>query len=101
MTLYEYLKPLNLDTLVIISNVNRPCRTRGRAQYQKLRNIPWEKLRNNLDYDVMQVTVHKENGGLYIQVHSREQTLKSLDNWDLVDKYFKRKEQRASQGLST
>ena len=70
-------------------------------QYQKLRNIPWEKIRNDLDYDVMQVTVHKGNGGLYIQIFDRERTLKSLDGWQLVDKYFKRKEQRREQGLST
>lgn len=100
MTLYEYLRPLNFDTLVAIYNVDRPPKNHGRAQYQKLRNINWEKLRNNLEYDVMQVTVHKENGGLFIQVHDRERTLKSLDNWDLVDKYFKRKEQRRQQRLS-
>ena len=100
MTLYEYLKPLNLDTLVAISNVDRPPKNRGRVQYQKLRNIPWEKIRNILDYDVMQVTVHKDNGGLFIQVFNRERTLKSIDEWQLVDKYFKRKEQRIEQGLS-
>ena len=94
MTLCEYLKPINLDTLVAISNVDRPPKTKGRVQYQKLRNIPWEKIRNNLDYDVMTVTVHKDNGGLFIQVYDREGLQKSLDNWDLVDKYFKRKEQR-------
>ena len=94
MTLYEYLKPINLDTLVAINNVDRPPRTRGRVQYQKLRNIPWEKIRNNLDYDVMSVAVHKDNGGLFIQVCDSERTKKSLNNWDLVDKYFKRKEQR-------
>ena len=94
MTLYEYLKPLNMDTLVAINNVDRPSRNNARVQYQKLRNVKWEKLRNNLDYDVMNVTVHKDNGGLFIQVHDREKTRKSLDNWDLVDKYFKRKEQR-------
>ena len=101
MTLYEYLKPLNLDTLVAISNVDRPPRNRGRVQYQKLRNISWEKIRNNLDYDVMQVTIHKDKGGLFIQVFDRERTLKSIEEWQLVDKYFKRKEQRREQGLST
>ena len=101
MTLYEYIKPLNLDTLVAISNVDRPPKNRGRVQYQKLRNIPWEKIRSDLDYDVMQVTVHKDNGGLFIQVFDRERTLKSIDEWQLVDKYFKRKEQRREQGLST
>lgn len=100
MTLYEYPRPLNLDTLVAISNVDRPPRKNGRIQYQKLRNISWEKIRNNLEYDVMQVTVHKENGGLFIQIYDRKNTLKSLDNWDLVDKYFKRKEQRIQQGLN-
>lgn len=100
MTLYEYLRPLNLDTLVAISNVDRPPRKNGRIQYQKLRNISWEKIRNNLEYDVMQVTVHKENGGLFIQIYDRKKTLKSLDNWELVDKYFKRKEQRMQQGLN-
>ena len=97
MTLYEYLKPLNLDTLVAINNVDRPPRTRGRVQYQKLRNIPWEKIRNNLDYDVMSVAVHEDNGGLFIQVCDSERAKKSLNNWDLVDKYFKRKEQRENK----
>lgn len=94
MTLYEFLKPLNLNTLVAISNVDRPPKKNGRVQYQKLRNIPWEKIRNILDYDIMQVTVHEDNVGLYIQVFRRENTIRSLNNWDLVDKYFTRKDQR-------
>lgn len=94
MKLYEYLKPLSLDALVAISNVDRPPRKGGRVQYQKLRNIKWEKLHNNLFYDVMEVTVMKENGGLYIQIYDRDRLHKSLGNWDLVDKYFKRKDQR-------
>lgn len=93
MTLCEFLKPLNFNTLVAISNVDRPPRKNGRVQYQKLRNVKWEKIRNILDYDVMQVTVHQENGGLYIQVFKRENTLRSLNNWDLIDKYFQRKKQ--------
>ena len=97
MTLYEALKPLNLDTLVYIHNVDRP--KKGRIQYQKLRNVPWGKIRNNLDRDVMQISIHKENGGVFISVHDRESTRRSLDNWDLVDKYFKRKEQRRERGM--
>ena len=92
MKLHEYLEPLNLDTLVHIENVDRP--SKRRFQYQKLRNVKWEKIRNILYYDVMNVTVHKENGGLFIQVHNRERLTRSLNNWDLVDKYFKRKDQR-------
>lgn len=97
MTLYEALKPLNLDTLVCIHNVDRP--KKGRIQYQKLRNVPWGKIRNDLDYDVMQISIHKENGGVFISVHNRERTFRSLNNWDLIDKYFKRKEQRRAGGL--
>lgn len=94
MKLWEYLTPLNLDTLVAISNVDRPPKRCGRVQYSKLRNIKWEKIRNILNYDVMQVTVHADNGGLFIQVFDREATKKSLNNWDIVDKYFHRKDQR-------
>lgn len=94
MKLWEYLTPLNLDTLVAINNVDRPPRRRGRVQYQKLRNVKWEKIRNILNYDIMSVTVHKENGGLFIQVFERERLHRDLDNWNLVDKYFHRKDQR-------
>ena len=94
MKLWEYLTPLNLDTLVAINNVDRPPRRRGRVQYQKLRNVKWEKIRNLLDYDIMSVTVNKENGGLFIKVFERERLHRCLDNWDLVDKYFQRKDQR-------
>ena len=61
-----------MDTLVAISNVDRPPKSCGRVQYAKLRNIRWEKIRNILKYDIMQVTVHKENGGLFIQIFDRE-----------------------------
>lgn len=94
MKLWEFLTPLNMDTLVAISNVDRPPKRCGRVQYAKLRNIRWEKIRNILEYDIMQVTVHKENGGLFIQVFDREKTKRSLNNWDVVDKYFHRKDQR-------
>lgn len=94
MKLWEFLTPLHMDTLVAISNVDRPPKRCGRVQYAKLRNIKWEKIRNILDYDIMQVTVHADNGGLFIQVCDREATKKSLNNWDIVDKYFHRKDQR-------
>lgn len=96
MTLCEVLKPLNLDTLVLIYNIDDPRnkRRKGRPQYQKLRNIPWEKIRNNLDKEVMCISVNKDNGGLYIQLHDKERLKRSLNNWDLVDKYFLRKEHR-------
>ena len=94
MKLWEFLTPLNMDTLVAISNVDRPPKKCGRIQYAKLRNIRWEKIRNILNYDIMQVTVHKENGGLFIQVFSRERTEQSLNQWGIVDKYFHRKDQR-------
>lgn len=97
MTLYEALKPLNLDTLVYIYNVDRP--RKGRVQYQKLRNVPWGKIRNDLDRDVMQISIHKENGGVFISVYDKERTQESLNNWGLIDKYFKRKEQRIEKGL--
>ena len=92
MKLYEVLKPLSFDTLVHIQNVDRP--REGRVQYTKLRNLRWEKIRNLLDYDVMHIVVHKENGGLFIQVHDADRLHQSLNNWDLVDKYYKRKDQR-------
>lgn len=98
MKLYEYLTPLNMDTLVAISNVDRPSKKGGRPQYQKLRNIKWEKIRNILEYDVMTVAVHKDNGGLYIQVFKRDRTLIDLEQWHLVDKYFRRKDQREGKG---
>ena len=94
MKLWEFLTPLNLETLVAISNVDRPPKKCGRAQYQRLRNIKWEKIRNILNYDVMQVKIHEKSGGLYIQVFNRKQTQESLNNWSLVDKYFHRKDQR-------
>lgn len=96
MKLYEALTPLHPDTLVAIHNVDRP--RKGRIQYQKLRNVKWEKIRNIFDHDVMSISIHKENSGVFISVHDRDRVLRSVDNWDLVDKYFKRKEQRREQG---
>ena len=98
MTLYEVLKPLNLDTLVLIHNIDKKPRKKGRPQYQKLRNIPWEKIHNDLNKEVMSMCVHKDNGGLYIQLHDREKLERSLNNWDLVDKYFVRKDQYERRG---
>lgn len=97
MKLYEALIPLSFETLIYIQNVDRP--RGGRVQYTKLRNLKWEKVRNLLEYDVMQIIPHKENGGLFIQVHDADRLHRSLDNWDLVDKYFKRKEQRRERGM--
>ena len=98
MKLYEYLIPIGFDTPVFIFNMERP--PKGRHQYQKMGNVRWEKIRNILNYDVYGVSVSKD-GGLFIKVGRKEDTRQSLNNWDLVDKYFHRLEQRREQGLST
>lgn len=91
MKLYEYLIPIGFDTPVFIFNMERP--PKGRYQYQKMENVKWEKIRNILEYDVYGVSVSKE-GGLFIKVGRKDSTQRSLNNWDLVDKYFRRLDQR-------
>ena len=71
MTLHDVLKTLNLDTLVLIDSMTKPPHGKGRPQYKKLRNIPWEKLRNELDYEVSLMAVNQAHGGLYIKIFKK------------------------------
>ncbi|ADL35963.1 hypothetical protein bpr_II022 (plasmid) [Butyrivibrio proteoclasticus B316] len=93
MTLYEVLRPLLPDTLVMINNIDDHYKKNSPKKYQRLGNIQWDKIRNNLDKEVMFMRVDAENDGLYIQLHDRKELDRSLNNWDLIDKYFMRKKQ--------
>ena len=90
MKLYELLQTLSFKTMVAIHNVDD--KKQSRPQYQKLENINMKKVRNILDYDIMQIT--PSDKGLWIQVFNREKLNRDLDAWNVVDKWYLRKEQR-------
>lgn len=87
MTLKDLLKTLTPDTLVGIYNVDDGSAKMPTTQtYQKVKNIPWCKLRHIIDFEVMAVCVVEKNNGLFIRVHDKGRLEKSLNNWDLAEK---------------
>lgn len=62
-------------------------------RYVKISNLPYEKVRYLLGEEVYRIA-HTEKG-IFIQIMKpMEDTERSLNNWDLVDKLLKRLEQR-------
>lgn len=62
-------------------------------RYVKISNLPYEKVRYLLGEEVYRIA-HTEKG-IFIQIMKpMEDTVRSLNNWDLVDKLLKRLEQR-------
>ena len=101
MKLYDLFFKLEPDTLVAISDIDKLTESKEPVQYQKLQDIKWGTLYPYFIYDVMQIIVNKDNNGLLIHIGDATDFRRSVDHWDLVDKYFKRKEQRIQQGLIT
>ncbi len=90
MKLYELLQVLSFKTNIAIHNVDDK---RGkRPQFQKLENVSLRKIRNLLDYDIMQITPSEK--GLWVQVFRRDRLQRDLDAWSIVDKWYLRKDQR-------
>ena len=90
MKLYEILSVLSHDTLVAIHNVDKKPRKHGRVMYQRAGNIPLEKIRNILGYDIMSLSVNQRHGGLWIQVFDRDRLYREVNNWDLATKIRER-----------
>lgn len=91
MKLYELLQVLSFKTMIAIQNVDDKS-NRHRPQFQKLENVNLKKIRNILDYDIMQITPCDK--GLWVQVFDRERLHRDLDAWSMVEKWYLRKDQR-------
>lgn len=89
MKLYELLQVLSFKTTIAIHNVDDK---RSRPQFQKLENVNMKKVRNYLDYDIMQIT--PSDKGLWVQVFRRDRLYRDMDAWSIVDKWYLRKDQR-------
>lgn len=87
MKLIELLKTIPLDTLIGLweTDDKRSCCPTPQ-QYQKVGNIPWNKLQNLSDLDVFGVIVNGKNSGLLIKLYDKERLKQSLNNWDLANK---------------
>ena len=93
MKLYEVLSVLSYDTKIFIQNYDEK-RKKGNAQFQLVRNVTLEKIRNILDYDVIGMSVSENKGGLYIQVCRKDRLYERLNNNHLVQQFFHMKDFR-------
>lgn len=91
MKLYELLQVLDFKTVIAIHNVDDKS-NRHRPQFQKLENVSLKKIRNILDYDIMQIT--PSDKGLWVQVFRRDRLEREMKAWNIVDKFYLRKDQR-------
>lgn len=95
MKLYELLKTLSREQLVGVWNIdNKRTSQPTPQQYSKVDNLRYGKLRDLLEYDVMGVYVQPKNNGLLIKVYKKDRVDKSLEHWDLVDKFMNRMDKR-------
>ncbi|MBR1673576.1 MAG: hypothetical protein IJ703_01295 [Eubacterium sp.] len=90
MKLYELLSVLSFDASIAIHNVDD--KTDKRPQFQKLRNVNMKKVRNILNYDIMQISQSEK--GLWVQVFDRDSLHRELQAWNIADKWFLRQDQR-------
>lgn len=90
MKLYELLQVLSFKTNIAIHNVDD--KRDKRPQFQKLENVSLKKIRNILDYDIMQITPSEK--GLWVKVFRRDRLQRDLEAWSIVDKWYLRKDQR-------
>lgn len=90
MKLYELLQVLSFKTMIAIQNVDD--KRQSRPQFQKLENVNLKKIRNILDYDIMQIT--PSDKGLWVQVFRRDRLEREMKAWSIVDKFYLRKDQR-------
>ena len=86
MKLIELLEVLSLETPIGIWNIDSKQEKCPLPQaYTKAKNIPFKKLRNLYDIDVMGVCVN-EAGGLLIRIYDKERLARSLAHYDLARK---------------
>lgn len=87
MQLIDLLEKLAPNTLIGIWNIDdkrEKCPTP--QTYQKVQNIPWGKIRNVFDYEVLSICVNEKGNGLFVRVHNKERLEQSLNNYDLARK---------------
>ena len=89
MKLHELFSVLSFKTSIAIQNVDDK---RSNPQFQKLENVNMKKVRNLLNYDIMQITPCEK--GLWVSVFSRERLNRDMEAWSIVDKWYLRKDQR-------
>lgn len=90
MKLYELFSVLSFKTSIAIQNMD--TKRDVRPQFQKLENVNLKKVRNILDYDILQITPCEK--GLWVQVFRRDRLYRDMDAWSVVDKWYLRKDQR-------
>ena len=90
MKLHELLSVLSFDIPIAIHNVDD--KRDKRPQFQKLRNVNMYKVRNILNYDIMQISMSQK--GLWVQVFNRDSLHRNLQAWNIADKWFMRQDQR-------
>lgn len=90
MKLYELLQVLSFKTMIAIHNVDD--KRAKRPQFQKLENVNMKKVRNILNYDVMQIS--PTDKGLWVQVFNRDRLDRDISAWSVVNKWYLRKDQR-------
>lgn len=90
MKLYELLQVLSFKTMIAIQNVDD--KRQSRPQFQKLENVNMKKIRNILQYDIMQITSSEK--GLWVSVFNRDRLYRDVEAWNIVDKWYLRKDQR-------
>ena len=92
MTLYDFLKVASKDDYVGLYNMDTPYdkkyKSRKRFEemptqqtYFKIKNIPYGRICNFLDYEISSIC-HTDKG-YFVRIHSHRK-LKELDNQDLV-----------------
>lgn len=87
MKLIELLSVLSLEMPVGIWNIDdKRAKCPTPQTYQKVRNIPFEKIRNIAEYDVLNACLAENGGGLLIRVHDKSRLEMSLQNSDLARK---------------
>lgn len=87
MRLIDLLQKLAPETLVGLWNIDDKrdkCPTP--QTYQKVKNIPWGKISNIIDYEVLAICVNEKNGGLFVRVYDKERLEMSIANSDLAQK---------------
>ena len=85
MKLSELLETLSYDQLIGIWNIDNKREKQPQPQnYSKVGNLPYRKIRNVLDYEILAINVVGKNGGLLVRVYDRERLRRSLDHHDLA-----------------
>lgn len=87
MRLIDVLQKLAADTPVGIWNIDDKrdkCPTP--QTYQLVKNIPFGKIANIIDYEILIINVNKKNNGLLIRVYNKKRMEMSINNLDLAQK---------------